>query len=102
MRIELLYLEGCPNVQPTLSRLRQVLQECGLVWPIIEIRVGDEEFVKHRFLGSPTIRVDGLDIEPSSRQRTNFGIMCRRYEGSGGIPSGDLIRSAIAKREGSI
>ena len=47
------------------------------------------------FLGSPTVRIDGLDIEPSARQRTDFGMMCRRYKGSGGVPSEDLIHSAI-------
>jgi hypothetical protein len=47
------------------------------------------------FLGSPTVRINGLDIEPSARQRTAFGMMCRTYEGSGSVPSEDLIRSAI-------
>lgn len=97
MKIELFYLEGCPNLQPTMDRLRQVLQEYGFVAPIIEVRVGAEEFAKLRFLGSPTIRVNGVDIEPSARRRTDFGIMCRTYEGSGGVPSEDLIRSAIAE-----
>jgi hypothetical protein len=45
-------------------------------------------------VGSPSVRIDGLDIEPSARQRTAFGMMCRTYE-SGGVPSEDLIRSAI-------
>ena len=46
-----------------------------------------------------TIRINGLDIEPSARQRITFGMMCRTYEGSGGVPSEDLIRSAIAEAQ---
>ena len=53
--------------------------------------------VRIGFLGSPTVRIDGLDIEPSARQRTAFGMMCRTYEGGGGVPSEDLIRNAITR-----
>jgi hypothetical protein len=56
-----------------------------------------ETAVSIGFLGSPTVRIDGLDVEPSARQRTAFGILCRTYEDSGGVPSEDLIRGAILK-----
>ena len=89
MKIELFYLEGCPNVEPTVQRLRQVLQERGLEVPISEINVSDERKAREvRFLGSPTIRIDGLDIEPSARGRSDFGIMCRTYDDGGRVPSG--------------
>lgn len=100
MKVELFYLEGCPNVRPTMDRLRHVLNGCGLLLPIMEIQVGDEEATKFQFLGSPTIRIDGVDIEPSARQRAGFGIMCRTYQGSG-VPSEDLIRTAIVEAEGN-
>ncbi|MEO7144953.1 MAG: hypothetical protein ABI165_15760, partial [Bryobacteraceae bacterium] len=51
------------------------------------------------FLGSPTVRIDGVDIERSARQRTSFGMMCRTYDGSGGVPSEELIRRAITEAE---
>jgi hypothetical protein len=51
------------------------------------------------FQGSPTIRINGLDIELSARQRITFGMMCRTYKGSGGVPSEDLIRKAIKDAE---
>ena len=101
MKVELFYLEGCPNVPPTMDRLRQVLQGCGLLLSIIEIHVDDEDTDKLHFLGSPSIRIDGVDIEPSARQRADFGIICRTYQGGGGVPSEDLIRSAIAEAEGN-
>lgn len=100
MKIELFYLEGCPNLRPTMDRLRHVLHGCGLLLPIMEIQVDDDDATELQFLGSPTIRIDGVDIEPSARHRTGFGTMCRTYRGSG-IPSEDLIRTAIAEAEGN-
>ncbi len=54
-----------------------------------------------KFLGSPTIRVNGIDIEPTARDRRDFGVMCRRY--AGGAPSHELIRAAVqsASNDGS-
>jgi hypothetical protein len=99
MQIEFLYIEGCPNVQPTLDRLRRVLREYGQDLPIIETNVGNNDAVRLRFLGSPTVRINDVDIELAARLRTGFGIMCRTYE-QGGIPSEEMIRNAIAEAEG--
>lgn len=53
-----------------------------------------------RFLGSPSIRVNGLDIEPAARNATEFGLTCRTYvDGSArtGIPPEDAIRRAMVE-----
>ena len=55
------------------------------------------------FPGSPTIRVDGQDIEPGARLEQAFGMSCRTYlDGSrrAGVPPAEWIRAAIqeAKR----
>ncbi len=58
-----------------------------------------EEAVALRFLGSPTIRVDGEDIESEARQRRDFGYTCRTYltpEGPSGVPPMQMIVRAIA------
>jgi hypothetical protein len=74
-----------------------VLQQCGLDYPIIEKRVTDANAAQDlRFLGSPTVRINDNDIEPSARSRTDYGLMCRTYLGSGGVPSEEMIRSALA------
>jgi hypothetical protein len=74
----------------------------GLTCPVIEMSVTDQKIAVHiGFLGSPTVRIDGLDIEPSAWHRTAFGMMCSRYEGSGGVPSEELIRSAITEAASS-
>jgi hypothetical protein len=83
---------------PTLDAVKDALGLYGLTFPVIETMVPDQEMaMRVGFLGSPTVRINGLDIEPSARQRTTFGMMCRTYESSGGVPSEDLIRSAIAE-----
>jgi hypothetical protein len=78
--------------------VKNSLAQLGLTCPITEVSVTDQNTaVSIGFLGSPIVRINGLDIEPSAHQRTAFGMMCRTYEGSGGVPCEDLIRSAITK-----
>ena len=94
MKIEVLYFEDCPNHVPTLERIRTVLREESCHAEIREVLVTDGEAARiWRFLGSPTVRVDGIDIEPAANERQDFGFMCRRY--STGLPSRELIRKAI-------
>src|SRR5579863_9296854 len=98
MKIEVLYIEGCQHLPAAIDAVKKAMEQHALTCPIIETKVEDQGMaVSIGFLGSPTVRINGLDIEPSARQRIAFGIMCRRYEGSGGVPSGDLIRGAITE-----
>lgn len=100
MRIEILYFDGCPNHPPAVDRLRSVLAGEGLYVEVIEIEVRDESTAKElKFFGSPTIRVNGLDIEASSRQVTETGFACRCYPG--GLPSEDMIRAAVREARDS-
>jgi hypothetical protein len=94
MKIEVLYFENCPNHLPTLARIHEVLREEGCDAELREVLVPDAETAHNlRFLGSPTVRVNGFDIEPKAEERRDFGLMCRRY--SSGIPSHELIRVAV-------
>lgn len=94
MKIEVLYLEGCPNYHPTVDRLKAVLRQVGLPAEVAEIEVTDESAAERlRFFGSPTIRVDGSDIETGARHVENTGLACRRYPG--GLPSDEMIRIAL-------
>lgn len=94
MKIEVLYFEGCPNYIPAVDRLKAVLRQAGLPAEVSEIEVRDESAAKMlRFFGSPTIRVNGFDIEADSRSVKDMGFACRRYPG--GLPSEDMIRAAL-------
>jgi hypothetical protein len=99
MTIELLYFEGCPNHLPAAERVRAVVKQEGFCTEISEIEVKDESAAKAlRFPGSPTIRVNGLDIEPALRGSSETGFACRRYPG--GIPSEEMIRVALREARG--
>lgn len=94
MRIEVLYFEGCPNHPPAVDRLKKVLQREGLPTGISEIEVKDVSTAKAlKFFGSPTIRVNGLDIEIRSRGIGEPAFACRCYPG--GLPSEEMIRMAL-------
>jgi hypothetical protein len=94
MKIEVLYFEDCPNHLPTMQRINAVLREEGCNADVREILVPDASTAARvKFLGSPTVRVNGIDIEPAAKDRRDFGLMCRRY--TGGVPSDELIRAAV-------
>ncbi len=94
MKIEVLYFEGCPNYLPAVDRLKAVLQKAGLPTEVSEIEVTDESAARAlRFFGSPTIRINGFDIDADSRCVKDTGFACRRYPG--GLPSEEMIRTAL-------
>ena len=99
MKIEILYFAGCPHHRPTADRVREVLREEGVPQEVAEVAVADQNAaITLAFLGSPSVRVNGIDIEPEARSSRNFGIMCRTYPNEGrreGLPPHTMIRLAI-------
>jgi hypothetical protein len=94
MRIEVLYFPECPNYLPTMDRLTAVLRQEGLSVEISAIEVKDPADAKAlHFFGSPTVRINGLDVEIESRTIRETGLACRRY--AGGMPSDEMIRMAL-------
>jgi hypothetical protein len=98
MRVEVLYFDGCPNYRPAVERLKTVLREEGLHLEAQFIQVKDETAAKALgFFGSPTIRVNGMDVEVPSRETAETGLACRRYQG--GLPSVEMIRAALREAQ---
>lgn len=99
LKIEILYFDGCPNHLPAVVRVREVLQEMNLPDAPIEVRITDPASAKSmRFLGSPTVLINGLDVEPGARDSDQFGFGCRTYFSEGrrsGLPTKELVQSAI-------
>lgn len=99
MKVELFYFEGCPNHGPTVQRVKEILKEEGVAAEVIEVNVPNQATaLAVGFQGSPSIRIDGLDVEPTARSSQNYGMSCRTYWDSGkreGLPSRDVIRAAI-------
>ncbi|MEK6978427.1 MAG: DUF2703 domain-containing protein [Candidatus Hydrothermarchaeota archaeon] len=100
VRIEFLYFrEGCPSWRKALQNLEEVLAEERIDAEVIKREITtQEEAVRYRFLGSPTIQVNGLDIEHRARTADAFQIGCRVYrteEGLTGVPPKEMIRRAL-------
>lgn len=94
IQIEVLYFDDCPNHLPTVERIYTVLREEGCCADVREVLVQDVSTAERiKFLGSPTVRVNGIDIEPAAKDRRDFGLTCRCY--AGGAPSHELIRAAV-------
>jgi len=97
VHIQVLFLKGCPNSKPTIDLVRRIAETHGITSPVetVEIRSA-EEAVRLRFLGSPTVRINGVDIDPNAGGRTDFAMVCRLY-GTSGIPPGEFVAAAITK-----
>jgi hypothetical protein len=95
MRIEILYVPGCPNYQPTFERLQAVLASEAVKTGIQGIPVTTEVEAKTLlFPGSPTIRVSGEDVEP--HHTCVPSLACRLYASRSGVPSEESLRIAIS------
>ncbi len=101
MKVEVLYFKGCPNHQPTVERVRQALAAMRVAVPVEEVEVKDAATAQAvGFIGSPSVRVNGLDIEADARCGQPFGFGCRTCLEAGlrsGVPSLELVRKALAE-----
>ena len=99
MQVELLYWRGCPSYPEAKGLLEHVLAERG-----IEARVDMHEVTTQtdaealRFPGSPTIRIDGRDVDPRGAASPP-ALNCRIYlvpdGGVSPIPTREMIEAAL-------
>ncbi len=77
--VQLLWWEGCPNWEEALEMLREGMASLGLDPGAIEIRQvrTDTDAESEEFVGSPTIRIDGRDVQPPGDEP--IGLTCRVY-----------------------
>jgi len=98
VNIDVLYFEGCPNHEPTVALVRDVARELGVDVVLREVHVrSPEDAERFRFLGSPTVQVGGVDIEPARREDSQFAMACRVY-GESGVPPRSLVAAAIREK----
>jgi len=104
MKMEILYFDGCPTYLEAEKTLQGVLEEKGVDAEVELVAVNtDAEAQELRFLGSPTIRVDGEDLFPVP-ERAEYALGCRMYanpEGLRGSPTTEMLWEALAKMEGT-
>jgi len=94
MRIEVLYVPGCPNYEPAVG-LQAVLESQSLQAEIRSVPITSEAQAKALlFPGSPTIRIDGDDVE--KHETVVPSLACRLCANRSGVPSEESLRIAIS------
>jgi hypothetical protein len=99
MTVELLYWEGCPSHPEAEELLSAVLRERGLDAPIVRREVTTQEEAEAlRFPGSPTIRIDGRDVDAEGAA-ARPALTCRIYHLPDGrvspVPSRETLERAL-------
>jgi hypothetical protein len=103
--VELLWWEGCPSTPRAAQELREVLAELGLGDVDVQMREmrTDAEAHDARFVGSPTVMIDGEDAVPPDENPV--GLSCRIYHRRDGrispTPDPDDLRDALRRALGS-
>jgi hypothetical protein len=99
MRVEILYFAGCPNHAAAVDLVRTVLSEERVAAEMVEVEIKDSIMAqKLGFLGSPSIRIDGQDVERWARSAGSSGLTCRTYVAEGrrfAVPPCEWIRDAV-------
>jgi hypothetical protein len=97
--VEFLYWEGCPSHPEARELLEEVLEARGVdaTVDIREVRT-QEEARALGFPGSPTIRVDGRDVDPAGADDPP-SLSCRIYHLPNGrvspVPTREQIEEAL-------
>jgi hypothetical protein len=97
MKIQLLYFAGCPSWETALENLKAACAQAALPaeTELVEVR-DDDDAARLRFLGSPSVVVDGHDLWPETRKA--YYMSCRMYrtpEGMRGWPTVEMLRERL-------
>lgn len=100
IRIEVLARSDCPNRGMALLVVERAIAESGIHVDLEVVDVESEaQARKRRVLGSPSVLVDGVDVEPGAGGRTDFSFEDRLYRcglrGIQGWPDERWVRSAL-------
>ena len=95
--IEVLYFDDCPSHERLLPTVRTLAAQAGAELALRRVET-PEEAEAQRFLGSPTVRVNGVDVDPGAAERGDYGMKCRIYRHDGRqspVPPERWIRAAL-------
>ena len=102
--IEVLYVQDCPHFRETLALVERVRAELGIDADLYSTLLADQAAADQaRFPGSPTVRVDGHDVEPGSEPAAEYFLGCRLYRlehSFAGQPEERWVRDALLRAAG--
>jgi hypothetical protein len=101
--VELLTTPNCPHRDAAIALAVRVREQLCSAAEVRVIDIPDQPAAEQaRFLGSPTIRVDGRDIEPGAEWQQEYVHACRLYQHEHslrGLPEEDWLRQALRSAE---
>ncbi len=75
LQVRVVHLKGCGATPEAIERIRKVATAMGLDLELEEVVISTpEEAARYRHIGSPTVQVNGLDIDPSVRNVEQYGL----------------------------
>lgn len=75
MKIQVLHTPGCENFPKAVEAACDAIHMAGIDVQPKAVEVSTLEQARQlRFLGSPSVQIDGMDVEPSARSRTDFNL----------------------------
>jgi hypothetical protein len=98
--VELLWWRDCPSWEDALAILREEMEAAGIHADVLDVREirTDRDAELESFVGSPTIRVNGRDLQPPGDEP--IGLTCRVYRLRDGrispVPDRAKVRDALA------
>jgi len=99
--VEFLWFDGCPGHEPTRALLDEVIAAVAPGTVVESINASDPAVAEaHRFPGSPTIRVNGRDIDPAFNDTGDYTPRCRLFrtpDGLRGVPPREWIEAALRR-----
>ncbi|GIV19097.1 MAG: hypothetical protein KatS3mg023_0848 [Armatimonadota bacterium] len=100
MKVQLLYFPDCPSHERAMELVREAIQMEGVQAQIEVVRIETEqEAERYRFVGSPTIRINGIEIDP--QPHLPYRLTCRTFHLENGrlspVPSLTMLRETIRK-----
>jgi hypothetical protein len=102
--VEVLYVQDCPHYRGTLALVQRVQTDLGIQAEVRTTLIVDQAAAEEaRFAGSPTVRVDGRDVEPGSEPASEIWLGCRLYRLEhrfAGQPAETWVRAALLRAAG--
>ncbi len=103
MLVEVFTFDACPHASGALDLTQTVAAEIGGA-EVRLVHLSESEAYAARFLGSPSIRVDGRDVEPGADSRRDYAFSCRLYSTARGLsplPDERWLRDALNATTGA-
>jgi hypothetical protein len=101
VNIGVFFVEGCPGVSSITDSIEEIIADDAVDADITLIMIESLEDARRlHFTGSPTVRINGMDIEPNMQITKDYGLRSRHYYTDGeetDYPTKSMIRDAIKK-----